>query len=60
MTRKEIEALAREISASEGLSWAEALEIAAAEVRSLVRYAEEWDTWVAAWHDVRPAVVSAA
>ena len=48
-----LEALAEEISAVEGISLARALEAAREQLRSLERYAQEWDTWVAAWQDPR-------
>ncbi len=54
MTRTdEVEALALEIAAAEGISIARALELAREQLRSLEHYAQEWDTWVAAWHDRR-------
>ena len=54
MTRTdEVEALAQEIAASEGMSISRALEVAREQLRGLERYAQEWDTWVAAWHDPR-------
>ena len=48
-----LEALAQEIAASEGMSMRRALEVAREQLRSLERYAQEWDLWVAAWHDPR-------
>ncbi len=48
-----LEALAQEISAVEGMSMRRALEVAREQLRSLERYAQEWDLWVAAWHDPR-------
>ncbi len=48
-----LEALAQEIAASEGMSMRRALEVAREQLRSLERYAQEWDTWVATWHDPR-------
>ena len=54
MTRTdEVEALAQEIAAAEGISIGRALELAREQLRSLEHYAEAWDTWVAAWHDPR-------
>ncbi len=47
MTRKELEALAKEISASEGISLAEALEIARQEQGAIVAYARAWDRMAA-------------
>ena len=46
MTRTELEALAREISASEGISLAQALEVARQEQSSLQDYVQDWDRWV--------------
>ena len=53
MTHDDVEALAQEIAASEGMSMRRALEVAREQLRSLERYAQEWDLWVAAWHDPR-------
>ena len=54
MTRTdEVEALAQEISAAEGISINRALELAREQLHSLEHYAQAWDTWVAAWHDPR-------
>ncbi len=53
MTHDDVEALAQEIAASEGISISRALEAAREQLRSLERYAQEWDTWVAAWQDPR-------
>ena len=62
MTHKELEALAREISASEGISLAQALEIARQEYDNVVAYAQDWDRWVGERSPARPIVyrVSAA
>ena len=49
----EVTGLAEEIAAAEGISIARALELAREQLRSLERYAQAWDTWVAAWHDPR-------
>ena len=46
MTRTELEALAREIAASEGIPLAAAIEIARQEQSSLQDYAQDWDRWV--------------
>ena len=46
MTHAELEALAREISASEGISLAQAMEVARQEQGSLQDYAQDWDRWV--------------
>ncbi len=56
MTHKELEALAREISASEGISLAQALEIARQEQSSLQDYAQDWDRWVGDCSPARPIV----
>ena len=54
MTRTdEVETLALEIAAVEGISLEHALEAAREQLRSLETFAAEWDTWVAAWHDPR-------
>ena len=54
MTRTdEVEALAQEISAAEGISIARALELAREQLAGLTRYADDWDRWVDAWHDRR-------
>ncbi len=47
MTRTELEALAKEISASEGISQAEALEIARLEQGAIVAYGRDWDRMAA-------------
>ena len=54
MTHKELEALAREISASEGISLAQALEIARQEYDNVVAYAQDWDRWVGACSPAQP------
>ncbi len=54
MTRTELEALAREISASEGISLAQALEVARQEQSSLQDYAQDWDQWVGERSPARP------
>ena len=56
MTRTELEALAREISASEGISLAQALEVARQEQCSLQDYAQDWDQWVGERSPARPIV----
>ena len=56
MTRTELEALAREISASEGISLAQALEVARQEQSSLQDYAQDWDRWVGERSPARPFV----
>ena len=53
MTHDDVEALALEISTVEGISLEHALEAARSQLRSLERYAQEWDRWVAAWPDPR-------
>ena len=56
MTRTELEALAHEISASEGISLAQALEVARQEQSSLQDYAQDWDRWVGDCSPARPIV----
>lgn len=48
MLRNEIEALAREIAASEGISLAQAWEIAKREYGAVLAYAQAWDYMVGA------------
>jgi hypothetical protein len=54
MTRNELEALAREISASEDISLAQAMEIARQEQSNLIEYAQDWDRWVGACSPAQP------
>ena len=54
MTRTELEALAREISASEGISLAQALEVARQEQHAILDYAQDWDRWVGACSPAQP------
>jgi hypothetical protein len=61
MTHQEIEALAREISASEGVSLAQAREIAQQEIGAVVAYAQDWDRMVGQRSPAQPIYrVSAA
>jgi len=61
MTRQEVEALAREISASEGISLAQAWEIAQREIGDVVAYAQAWDRMVGSCLPAQPIYrVSAA
>ncbi len=59
MTRTELEALAREISASEGISLAQALEVARQEQDAIIDYAQAWDQWVGNCSPARPIVYRA-
>ncbi len=56
MTRTELEARAREISASEGISLAQALEVARQEQDAIIDYALDWDQWVGECSPARPIV----
>ena len=52
MSHDDVEALVQEIASTEGISISRALEVAREQLRSLERYAQEWDRWVA-WHGPR-------
>ncbi len=56
MTRHEIEALAQEISASEGISLAQAREIAWQEQYAILDYARSWDAMVGQQWPAQPVV----
>ena len=56
MTRTELEALAHEIAASEGIPLAAALEVARQEQLSLLDYAQDWDRWVGDCSPAHPIV----
>lgn len=60
MTRNEVEALAVEISASEGVSLPIARQIAIRELSMLASYAQDWDRMVAQMSPAQPYRVSAA
>ena len=60
MSHDDVQALAQEIAATEGMSIGRALEVAREQARSLEEYASEWDTWTAAWRDTRPVAVKYA
>ena len=49
----DVEGLALEIAATEGISLEHALEAARSQLSGLLAYAEAWENWVAAWHDPR-------
>ena len=61
MTRTDdVEALALEISTTEGISLEHALEAARSQLRSLETFAAEWDAWTATWRATRPVAVQYA
>lgn len=60
MRRTEIEALAQEISASEGISLAQARQIAVRELAALADYAQAWDAMVGQQSPAQPYRVQAA
>ncbi len=61
MTRYELEALAQEISASEGISLAQARVIARQEQTAILEYAARWDAMVGQQSPAQPIYrVSAA